>query len=44
MMKKFYLILIFFLFISSISLNEKNYQFAVLKYQGGGDWYSNQVH
>ena len=41
MMKKFYLILIFFLFISSISLNEKNYQFAVLKYQGGGDWYSN---
>ena len=40
-MKKFYLILIFFLFISSISLNEKNYQFAVLKYQGGGDWYSN---
>ena len=41
MMKKFYLILIFFLFISSINLNEKNYQFAVLKYQGGGDWYSN---
>ena len=41
MMKKFYLILIFFLFISSIILNEKNYQFAVLKYQGGGDWYSN---
>ena len=41
MMKKFYLILIFFLFISSISLNKKTYQFAVLKYQGGGDWYSN---
>ena len=41
MMKKFYLILIFFLSISSISLNEKKYQFAVLKYQGGGDWYSN---
>ena len=40
-MKKFYLILIFFLFISSISLNKKTYQFAVLKYQGGGDWYSN---
>ena len=40
-MKKFYLILIFFLSISSISLNEKKYQFAVLKYQGGGDWYSN---
>tara|TARA_Y100001978_G_scaffold69659_1_gene62555 strand:+ start:718 stop:1380 length:663 start_codon:yes stop_codon:yes gene_type:complete len=41
MMKKFYLILIFFLSFSSISLNEKKYQFAVLKYQGGGDWYSN---
>ena len=41
MMKKFYLILIFFLSVSSISLNEKKYQFAVLKYQGGGDWYSN---
>jgi len=40
-MKKFYLILILFLFISSISLNKKTYQFAVLKYQGGGDWYSN---
>ena len=40
-MKKFYLILIFFLSISSISLNEKKFQFAVLKYQGGGDWYSN---
>tara|TARA_B100001057_G_scaffold492244_2_gene584265 strand:+ start:25588 stop:26250 length:663 start_codon:yes stop_codon:yes gene_type:complete len=41
MMKKFYLILILFLCTSSISLNEKTYQFAVLKYQGGGDWYSN---
>ncbi|MBH75731.1 MAG: hypothetical protein CMP68_00995 [Flavobacteriales bacterium] len=40
-MKKFYLILILFLCTSSISLNEKTYQFAVLKYQGGGDWYSN---
>ena len=41
MMKKFYLILILFLCTSSIILNEKTYQFAVLKYQGGGDWYSN---
>ena len=40
-MKKFYFILVFFLFTSSIILNEKTYQFAVLKYQGGGDWYSN---
>jgi len=41
MMKKFYLIIILFLCTSSIILNEKTYQFAVLKYQGGGDWYSN---
>ncbi len=29
------------LFNSFVYLNKNNYQLAVLKYQGGGDWYSN---
>jgi len=40
-MKRLYIIIIFFVFISSINLNTSSYQLAILKYQGGGDWYSN---
>jgi len=38
-MKRLYIIIIFLIFNSSVNLN--SYQFAILKYQGGGDWYSN---
>ncbi len=40
-MKKLYILIIFFIFNSSFNLNIKSYQFAILKYQGGGDWYAN---
>ncbi len=40
-MKRLYIIMIFLVFSSSINLNTKSYQLAILKYQGGGDWYSN---
>jgi len=38
MKKVFYFILLVFSFSFD---NENNYKFAVLKYNGGGDWYSN---
>lgn len=39
-MKKNYVTLLFLLFIFS-SYSQNTFQFAVLKYNGGGDWYSN---
>ena len=35
------LILSIILILSNIGLSQKSYQLAVLKYKGGGDWYSN---
>tara|TARA_B100000676_G_C17932709_1_gene761831 strand:- start:462 stop:1121 length:660 start_codon:yes stop_codon:yes gene_type:complete len=40
-MNRIYFILILLLFNSFVYLKKNNYQLAVLKYQGGGDWYSN---
>ena len=40
-MNRIYFIIILLLFNSFVYLNKNNYQLAVLKYQGGGDWYSN---
>ena len=40
-MNRVYFIIILLLFNSFVYLNKNNYQLAVLKYQGGGDWYSN---
>ena len=39
-MKKFLLGLVGFLLLASLT-QEGSYQFAVVKYRGGGDWYSN---
>ncbi|WP_339654823.1 DUF4159 domain-containing protein [uncultured Maribacter sp.] len=38
-MRKFIRLLIFFILMSNLSL--KGQEIAILKYQGGGDWYSN---
>ena len=40
-MNRIYFIIILLLFNSFVYLKKNNYQLAVLKYQGGGDWYSN---
>ncbi|MEC8538025.1 MAG: DUF4159 domain-containing protein [Bacteroidota bacterium] len=40
-MNRVYFIIVLLLFNSFVYLNKNNYQLAVLKYQGGGDWYSN---
>ena len=40
-MNRIYFIIILLLFNSFGYLKKNNYQLAVLKYQGGGDWYSN---
>ena len=40
-MKKIFFISIIIIISFSFNNNENNYQFAVLKYNGGGDWYSN---
>jgi len=40
-MNRLYFIIVLLLFNSFVYLNKNNYQLAVLKYQGGGDWYSN---
>ncbi len=40
-MKKIFFISIIIIIAFSFNNNENNYQFAVLKYNGGGDWYSN---
>ncbi|MFO8066341.1 MAG: DUF4159 domain-containing protein [Bacteroidales bacterium] len=34
-------IIIFLFLISSVAVKAQNYQLALLKYSGGGDWYSN---
>ena len=40
-MNRIYFIIILLLFNSFGYFKKNNYQLAVLKYQGGGDWYSN---
>ena len=40
-MNRIYFIITLLLFNSFVYLKKNNYQLAVLKYQGGGDWYSN---
>lgn len=41
MIKKFYLPLLFFLAVFLNGFSQSTYQIALLKYNGGGDWYAN---
>jgi hypothetical protein len=40
-MKKSFFLFCVIIFLFSFTIEKSNYQFAVLKYNGGGDWYSN---
>src|ERR1041384_6443476 len=35
------LLIIFFIFLGSLNSHSQSYKIALLKYNGGGDWYAN---